>query len=97
MGYIVDYYNDPLDAMEYFIPGKYSFIFLGVDIGGIDGFDLYDELKKRDNGIKGYFMTSNKINQDAMKELFSKDVMTSHFLYKPISIDAILKIIEDSI
>jgi hypothetical protein len=32
-----------------------------------------------------------------MKELFSKDLMTSHFLYKPISMDSILKIIEDNI
>ena len=44
------------NAMEYFVPGKYSLVFLGVDIGGLDGFDLYDELKKRDNTIKGYFM-----------------------------------------
>jgi two-component system, OmpR family, aerobic respiration control sensor histidine kinase ArcB len=95
-GYRVDYYTDPLDAMEHFIPGKYVFIFLGIDIGGIDGFDLYDELKKRDNNIKGYFMTSNKINLDAMEEIFSKDMMTSNFLHKPVSMDAVLKIIKEN-
>ena len=96
LGYEVDYYNDPLDAMEYFIPGKYSFVLLGVDIGGIDGFDLYDELKKRDNYIRAYFMTSNKIHQDAMEELFNKDVMANHFLCKPVSMDSILNIIKDN-
>ncbi|MGN6348561.1 MAG: hybrid sensor histidine kinase/response regulator [Candidatus Nitrosocosmicus sp.] len=96
LGYRVDYYTDPLDAMEHFIPGKYVFIFLGIDIGGIDGFDLYDELKKRDNDIKGYFMTSNKINLDAMEEIFSKDMMTSNFLHKPVSMDSVLKIIKEN-
>ena len=44
----MDYYDDPFNAMECFVPGKYSLVFLGVDVGGIDGFDLYDELKKRE-------------------------------------------------
>jgi len=69
-------------------------VFLGVDIGGLDGFDLYDELKKRDNAIKGYFMTSNKINQDAIGELFDKDMIASNFINKPISVDSILNIIK---
>ncbi len=80
--------------MESFIPFKYSLVFLGIDVGGIDGFDLYDELKKRDNGIKGYFMTSNKINKDAIDEVFNKDILNDQFLYKPISLDSIVKIIK---
>jgi two-component system aerobic respiration control sensor histidine kinase ArcB len=94
LGYNIDYYEDPLDAMEHFVPGKYSLVFLGVDIGGLDGFDLYDELKKRDNAIKGYFMTSNKINQDAIEELFDKDMVASNFIYKPISVDSVLNIVK---
>ena len=96
LGYEMDYYEDPLNAMEYFVPGKYSLVFLGVDIGGLDGFDLYDELKKRDNTIKGYFMTSNKINQDAIEELFDKDMIASNFINKPISVDSILNIVKQA-
>ena len=66
LGYEIDYYDDPLNAMESFVPGKYSLIFIGIDVGGLDGFDLYDELKKRDDNIKGYFMSSNKINKNAI-------------------------------
>ena len=87
-GYEIDYYEDPLNAMEYFVPGKYSLVFLGIDIGGLDGFDLYDELKKRDGDIKGYFMTSNKINKDAIDEFFNKDIINDRFLFKPISLDS---------
>ncbi len=94
LGYDIDYYEDPLNAMEYFVPGQYSLVFLGIDIGGLDGFDLYDEFKKRDSGIKGYFMTSNKINKDAIDEFFNKDKMNDRFLYKPISLNSIVKIIK---
>jgi two-component system, OmpR family, aerobic respiration control sensor histidine kinase ArcB len=94
LGYEIDYYDNPLNAMESFIPFKYSLVFLGIDVGGIDGFDLYDELKKRDNGIKGYFMTSNKINKDAIDEVFNKDILNDQFLYKPISLDSIINIIK---
>jgi two-component system, OmpR family, aerobic respiration control sensor histidine kinase ArcB len=80
--------------LEYFIPGKYSLVFLGVDIRGFDGFYLYDELKKRDNDIKGYFMTPNKINKNAIDEFFSKDILNDRFLYKPVLLDSFVKIIK---
>jgi two-component system aerobic respiration control sensor histidine kinase ArcB len=95
LGFKIDYYDDPLNAMEYFIPDQYSLVFLGINIKGFDGFDLYDELKKRDGDIKGYFMTSNKINKDAMDEFFNKYILYDQFLHKPISLDSIVKIIKN--
>ena len=94
MGYEVDCYDDPFNALEHFIPGRYSLVFLGVGIRGLDGFYLYDELKKRDDDIKGYFMTSNKINKDAIDEFFNKDILNDRFLYKPVLLDSIVKIIK---
>ncbi len=70
-------------------------VFLGINIKGLDGFDLYDELKKRDGDIKGYFMTSNKINKDAIDEFFNKDILYDQFLHKPLSLDSIVKIIKN--
>lgn len=94
LGYDLDYYEDPLNATEHFVSGKYSLVFLGIDIGGFDGFDLYDELKKRDNDIKGYFITSNKINKDAIDVFFDKGIQYDQFIYKPILLDSIVKIIK---
>jgi signal transduction histidine kinase len=95
LGYEMDYYEDPLNAIEYFIPGKYCLVFLGIDIRGFDGFDLYDELKKRDNDIKGYFITSNKINKDAIDVFFDKGIQYDQFIYKPLLSDSIVKIIKN--
>ena len=93
LGYEIDYFEDPYDAIENFIPGKYSLVFLGINIKGLDGFDLYDDLKKRDKKIKGYFMSSSKINKEAM-ELLNKNLMYDHFIFKPLSLDSFVKILE---
>ncbi|WP_148687767.1 hybrid sensor histidine kinase/response regulator [Candidatus Nitrosocosmicus hydrocola] len=93
LGYEIDYYEDPYNAIENFIPGKYSLVFLGINVKGLDGFDLYDDLKKRDKKIKGYFMSSSKINKEAM-ELLNKNLMYDHFIFKPLSLDSFVKILQ---
>lgn len=93
LGYYIDYFEDPYNAIESFVPGKYSLVFLGINVKGLDGFDLYDDLKKRDKKIQGYFMSSNKINKEAM-ELLNKNMMYDHFIYKPLSLGTFVKILE---
>ena len=92
LGYGVDYFGDPYNAIESFIPGKYSLVFLGINVQGLDGFDLYDDLKKRDKKIKGYFMSSSKINREAMETL-NKNLMYDHFIFKPLFLDTFVKIL----
>jgi signal transduction histidine kinase/CheY-like chemotaxis protein len=93
LGYNVDYFEDPYNAIESFVPGKYSLVFLGINVKGLDGFDLYDDLKKRDKKIKGYFMSSSKINKEAM-EFLNNNMMYDHFIYKPFSLDAFINILQ---
>jgi len=94
LGYEIDYFEDPYNAIENFAPGKYSLVFLGINVKGLDGFDLYDDIKKRDNKIKGYFMSSSKINKEAM-ELLNKNLLYDHFILKPISVDSFIKILQN--
>jgi len=94
LGYELDYFEDPYNAIENFAPGKYSLVFLGINVKGLDGFDLYDDIKKRDNKIKGYFMSSSKINKEKM-ELLNKTLLYDHFILKPISVDSFIKILQN--
>lgn len=94
MGYQVDYFEDPYNAIESFAPGKYSLVFLGINVKGLDGFDLYDDIKKRDKKIKGYFMSSSKINKEAM-ELLNKNLLYDHFIFKPLSVDSFVRILQN--
>ncbi len=94
LGYDIDYFEDPYIAIERFVPGKYSLVFLGINVKGLDGFDLYDDLKKRDKKIKGYFMSSSKINKEAM-EFLNNNMLYDHFIYKPLSLNAFVKILRN--
>lgn len=93
LGYKIDHFDDPYNAIECFVPKKYFIVFIGINVKGLDGFDLYDDLKKRDKNIKGYFISSNKIYKEAM-EFLNKNMMYDHFIYKPISFTTILKILQ---
>jgi two-component system, OmpR family, aerobic respiration control sensor histidine kinase ArcB len=94
LGYDIDYFEDPYIAIERFVPRKYSLVFLGINVKGLDGFDLYDDLKKRDKKIKGYFMSSSKINKEAM-EFLNNSMLYDHFIYKPLSLNAFVKILRN--
>lgn len=96
LGYSVDFNPDPLDVLESFNPYTYALVFLGVDINGLNGFDVYDDLKKRDKNIKGYFMSTKKILRDAM-EILNFDLKYDQFLQKPLSFDDFCEIIKNEI
>ena len=52
LGYELDYFEDPYNAIENFAPGKYSLVFLGINVKGLDGFDLYDDINNGDVWFK---------------------------------------------
>ena len=45
--YEVDTYNDPLVALSNFRPNSYDLLLLDVRMPGMNGFELYDEIKNR--------------------------------------------------
>ena len=67
----VDVYNDPFLALQNFKSGIYGLIILDVAMPKIDGFKLYQEMKKTDDTIKVFFVTSFKVNYHILRDLFS--------------------------
>jgi len=45
-GFEVDTFNDPLLALSVFKPNTYSLVLLDVKMPKMDGFTLYNEIKK---------------------------------------------------
>lgn len=56
-GFKVDTFNNPLTAIEGFKPGVYDLLLLDIRMLEMDGFKLYDELKKLDKEVKVYLST----------------------------------------
>jgi DNA-binding response OmpR family regulator len=87
-GFRVDVYNDPADSLKNFKPHFYDLIILDIVMPDMDGFKLYDQLRKVDPDIKILFLTASEKHRDALsKGGYSKDLL----LFKPTSIQKLVK------
>ena len=57
-GFIVDMFNDPILALQNFEPDFYDLIILDIKIPKMNGFDLYEQIRKIDNKVKVCFLTA---------------------------------------
>ena len=61
VGFSTDTFNDPLLALKSFKPNSYDLVMLDVMMPKMNGFELYEQLKRADQGAKVCFPTaSNK-------------------------------------
>jgi two-component system, OmpR family, response regulator ChvI len=88
-GFQVDAYNDPRKALGDFKPGRYDMVFLDIRMPEINGFELYRELKKRDDNVAISFLTAFDVYQSEFKKLFP-DMRVDSFLRKPIGINELV-------
>jgi CheY-like chemotaxis protein len=96
-------YNDPVLALSSFKPHHYDLVMLDVKMPKINGFELYNKIKKIDNRTKVCFITATDKNNYADMEgpeqqsgdykerpqLYC-ELKKDMFLQKPISNDDLL-------
>jgi CheY-like chemotaxis protein len=58
-GLLTDTYNDPVLAIEGFRQNHYDLVLLDVKMPKMDGFDLYNRLRKMDQDVKICFLTAS--------------------------------------
>jgi two-component system, OmpR family, response regulator ChvI len=84
-GFAVDTFNDPQTALASFKPNYYDLMIIDIRMPRISGFDLYRELKKRDNSVRVCFLTAFEIYYEEFKKLFPT-IDVKAFIRKPVSI-----------
>jgi CheY-like chemotaxis protein len=52
-----DTFNDPQEALSNFKPGYYDLVILDFKMPKMDGFELYEKIKERDDKAKICFLT----------------------------------------
>ena len=57
-GFEVAFFNNPLSALRSIKPRYYDLVILNIKMLGMDGFELYQQLKKKDNRMKVCFVTA---------------------------------------
>ncbi len=95
-GFKVDTFNNPLDAIGSFKPGVYSLLLLDIRMPEMDGFKLYEELKKRDKEVKAVFISAFEINSEALREIYP-ELRIESFIRKPVELDRLTNILEQEL
>jgi len=67
----VDTFNDPMDVISiYKQQGMYDLLIIDIVMPKMDGFELYEKIKKIDDGAKVCFITAYDIYFEALREIF---------------------------
>ena len=73
-GFEVDAYNDSAMALSNFKADYYDLLLIDINIPKIDGFELYEKMKKMDDKVKVWFITAYEIHYKALKRSFIKTI-----------------------
>ena len=90
----VDAYNDSAIALSNFKPDYYDLLLIDIKMPKIDGFELYEKIRKIDDKVMVWFITAYETYYRSLKELSStsKGEMSSiPVIEKPIEIDKLVK------
>jgi len=63
-GCLVDVFNDPKIALINFKPHYYDLILLDVKMPEMNGFELCQEIQKKDKNVKACFVTADELYYD---------------------------------
>ena len=87
----VDTFNDPESVLKSFKPDFYSLVLIDIVMPKMDGFQLYEGLKKIDPDLKACFLTASEMYHENRRGLAHCALNNDLFLQKPISTDDLVK------
>jgi DNA-binding NtrC family response regulator len=93
----VDTVNEALLALKNFKAGSYDLLIIDIVMPEMDGFSLYEEIRKIDNKVKVCFITAFEVNYQALRAVFPAATTTDDigcFIRKPVDVDNLIKHIE---
>jgi len=90
-GFIVDYYHNPILALDEFKYNFYDLIILDIQMQDINGFQLYRKIRKKDPKVKICFLTAS----ESIFDIAHKFTPVYTFIRKPIENKELIRIIND--
>ena len=90
--------NDPLVALSNYRPNYYDLLLLDIKMPNMNGFELYDKIKRIDNKVKVCFISAYDVDYDALREQFPSleidCLLPRGVIRKPIQIAKLIERIE---
>ena len=92
----VESFNDPVDALREFRPDFYHLVIIDILMPNMNGFELYNRLKKLDSHVKICFMTTgNEIFLGEFAKEAFPELDLNCFIRKPIANEDLLKRVQE--
>src|ERR687886_160119 len=91
-GFVVDSFENPVLALNNFKPDLYDLVLLDIKMPEMDGFKLYEEMKKIDNKFKVCFLTASEMFYEQYRPAHSI-IIDEHYpvIQKPIKNDELIR------
>ena len=93
----VDISNDPLSALKNFKADSYDLLIIDNVMPEMEGFSLYEEVRKIDTKVNVCFITVFEINYQALRAVFPTSDDLGCFIRKPVDMDELVKRIKAEI
>jgi DNA-binding response OmpR family regulator len=90
-GFKVDTFTDPQEALSNYKPGYYDLVILDIMMPKMDGFQLYNEIKKKDQKAKVCFLTASELYYEQFRKGEYDVIDKTLFIQKPIQNEELLK------
>jgi DNA-binding response OmpR family regulator len=94
-GFKVDYFAEPILALDNFKAGTYDLLLLDIKMPDMDGFQLYQEMKKIDSNAKICFLTASELYHEELRKQQGHNefeaVAIHLFLRKPINNEDLIR------
>jgi DNA-binding response OmpR family regulator len=82
-GFTVDAYNNPVSAINNFKAGLYDLLMIDIKMPDVNGFELYKEIKKKDNEVRVCFLTAGDTYYTSYADICNT-LGVECFIQKPI-------------
>ena len=97
-GYVVDAFNSPILALSSFEQGLYALALIDFRMPNMNGFELYNELRKIDDKVMACFITAFDIQKEDLKAAVPElNTGKAVIIKKPINIDDLAKTVAEKI
>jgi CheY-like chemotaxis protein len=99
-GFEVDSFNDPVLVCDTYKSNYYDLVILDIKMPKMDGFQLYDCIRQKDEKTKICFLTASELFYESLRQarnLLGDVLGEQYFIQKPIKTDELIRRLTDLI
>ena len=99
-GFEVDSSNDPVAISESYKPNYYDLVILDIKMPRMDGFQLYDVIRQKDEKTKICFLTASEMFYESLRKArnsYGNALGEEYFIQKPAKTEDLVKKLNDLI